>query len=696
MKLSTFLAATAAAGPAAATFGKGGFNFGNKFHGANPFTCPGNSDNKCEDQFSGGFLDWKDLVSGSFDFHAGLDFKGWTCEDDSDRGKVISGECSRDKAEAPSFGCGSKSKIDKFSVREFDVFPEFDCRLEFHYDMPDGSTCKHSSDCSSKGTKVRNTQCGGAKNVKVVFPDQPDLKKEKCKIKIPKIDFDCDDNTPPPPTENPPPEVITTTTPPAETTPVETLPIESTPVESVPVVPGESTVSSVLPTTSPVETPGLPPTTPGLPPTTPGSPDTPGVTTTPVPNVPDVPDVPETPITTTYDSTSTIYTTEITTITSCGPEVPDCPAGGSTVVTETIAISTTVCPVTETISNPQTTSTESPEEPDVPDVPETPITTTYDSTSTVYTTEVTTITSCGPEVPDCPAGGSTVVTQTVAVSTTVCPVTETITNPHTTATNSPEEPDVPEETLPVPPAPTESPEQPETPENPENPDEDEPEEPLPCPEVVPKCLNTWLHVVQECKNNLDVACFCPNKEFVEETYQCLYAYGETDDIVSEAVSFFQGICAPYVNENPGIVTDVDTITDHLTVTGTPIVTSVPYTTVVIETTVTEPCVTDGTTISESSTTKVISTEITVPEIQVPTQPAPAPTEDVPVPTAEVPLPTEEVPVPPAPSATQVTTRPPIGTISPPAPTTTGEVPVAGAARNGLGLGLVVIAIVAAL
>lgn len=47
-------------------------------------------------------------------------------------------------------------------------------------------------------------------------------------------------------------------------------------------------------------------------------------------------------------TTSTVYTTSVHTITSCGPEVPNCPAGSSTVVTETVAVSTTVCPVTMT------------------------------------------------------------------------------------------------------------------------------------------------------------------------------------------------------------------------------------------------------------------------------------------------------------------------------------------------------------
>ncbi|KAI8669769.1 CFEM domain-containing protein [Fusarium keratoplasticum] len=90
-------------------------------------------------------------------------------------------------------------------------------------------------------------------------------------------------------------------------------------------------------------------------------------------------------------TTSTFYATETYTITSCPPEVTKCPVGS--VTTETIAISTTVCPVTQKFT-----------------------------TSTVYATEVHTVTQCPPEVTKCPVGSVT--TKTVAVSTTICPVTE--------------------------------------------------------------------------------------------------------------------------------------------------------------------------------------------------------------------------------------------------------------------------------
>ncbi|KAJ0118626.1 extracellular cell wall glucanase crf1 allergen asp f9 [Diaporthe amygdali] len=47
-------------------------------------------------------------------------------------------------------------------------------------------------------------------------------------------------------------------------------------------------------------------------------------------------------------TTSTVYSTNIYTVTSCGPEVKNCPAKSTVVTTEVVAAYTTVCPVTST------------------------------------------------------------------------------------------------------------------------------------------------------------------------------------------------------------------------------------------------------------------------------------------------------------------------------------------------------------
>ncbi|KAJ3506950.1 hypothetical protein NM208_g16020 [Fusarium decemcellulare] len=764
------LAAAASLGEVSATWGN--------WKDAPKYGTPGSIDNKCDDSQKTGWR-WDDLDTGRFDSYKDWNFSGWTCGEDKSKrsldgrtfGKSIFGDCGSSKEEAPSFGCDSGScggGYDKFSLKKFHVKPEFDCRLEFHYDMPDGSTCKHQADCSKDGTDVHNSQCGGAKKVRFVYPKQPNKPKDKCRVEVPEIDFDCDkpdvpeypgntktvpgndytktfpggehtktfpygDETTTAPggeetqtvpgdytktfpggeeTKTFPGGEETTTFPGGENTQTYPAPGDETktipsgeettsfpageettsfpgseetttaPGEETQTVPGEENTTTVPAgeetTTAPGEEtqtiPGEENTTtvpageetttaPGEETqTVPGNDNTktypaPGEETSTVPEGGDdkttsagspgettsVP-VEETTIVTTYDSTSTIYTTEITTITSCAPEVPDCPAtqGTPVVVTETVPLTTTICPVTETRveTNPapeqtgpatvpeggddktktvpaggedKTTSAGSPGETSPSDegdntktypapgdntktvpaggddkttsagspgetnsVPggdattEVVVTTTYDSTSTIYTTEVKTITSCGPEVTNCPvtAGTPAVVTETVAVSTTICPVTETKTQKTSTPKPTGETPK------------EGSDEKPETPKDGYN-----------VPDVVPSCLNTFLDYLDDCQDNTDAACYCPDQSFVDNVFQCLYAHADTDDVVAEAVSFFQGICAPYVEKNPGIATGADSVTEHITVTGTTIITSAHYTTVVVATTVTEPCVT---------------------------------------------------------------------------------------------------------
>lgn len=119
-------------------------------------------------------------------------------------------------------------------------------------------------------------------------------------------------------------------------------------------------------------------------------------------------------------TTSTVYSTTVSTITSCAADVTDCPAASQStaVVTSVIAVSTTVCPVSEA----QTTgsSTEgSPVTSSQPPVESAPATTApaQPSTLTYYSTSSVTITSCAADVTDCPAS-STVVSE-VPVSYTV-------------------------------------------------------------------------------------------------------------------------------------------------------------------------------------------------------------------------------------------------------------------------------------
>jgi CFEM domain len=113
---------------------------------------------------------------------------------DTKQDKCITGTASSDVSSCPSFGCGSSSEVSAFSITEVQISVEFDCSIEFHYSMPGGSTCKQTSSCSSGGSIVKNTQCGGAKNVTVVYPSQSSGSgkgKSSCSIGLHSIGFDC-------------------------------------------------------------------------------------------------------------------------------------------------------------------------------------------------------------------------------------------------------------------------------------------------------------------------------------------------------------------------------------------------------------------------------------------------------------------------------------------------------------------------
>ncbi|KAK2590986.1 hypothetical protein QQS21_011322 [Conoideocrella luteorostrata] len=659
---STLSLAVAAAGvqQVAATFGGAGiglgvgasFNFDlGVFSGAKTFPCPANIINKCTPRQEQGW-DFGDLLEGSFDAYLGFNFGGgWTCENNLGKrgeiqgrtfgpGKVISGTCEQESNVGLDIGVGAQAGVDVFSIGSFDLSTEFDARLEFHYDMPDGSVCKHTSDCARGGSTIINTQCGGAKKVRIVYPKQIQKGltfKKKCKISCHKIKWHCGKPKP--------------------TTSLVTIPGTSTQVtETIPNTILTTTTKPVQETTS----------------TAPGTTTKPGQETSS-----NTKPVQETTSTAPGVSTSVQQTTTIP-----GQQTTSTAPGVSTSVQQT-----TTVPGQQTTSTAPGVSTSVQQTTTIPGQQTTPATTvgsqtttfvtTYSTTSTVFTTSTKTITSCGPTVTECPGKtGTHIVTVTVPVSTTICPVTETRTG------------NVPPTIVLPPKSETQSNAKPTgeqpTGEKP-NPTGQQPtgEQPKPtgvappCPPVVPRCLNTFLELKSKCKDNKDAGCYCPNKEFVDTIFNCIYAHGENDNIISEAISFFQGICGAYIPQNPGIATGAHTITEIITVTGTPRITSVPYTTVVY-----------ATTIVEKSTTKTVSAEVTIPNIAMP-----APTGGSgPQPTQAPPAGTETGPAgvivtPPAVTGT--------GGVIPPAPT--GNVPVtAGAGRVGAGMLIAVVAFVAAL
>ncbi|KAI0848204.1 hypothetical protein F5Y00DRAFT_239435 [Daldinia vernicosa] len=640
------------------------------FHNAPQFSCPDNTDNVCIPDIVKG-IDWSDLSFGAFDSYKGFKWSGFTCSEKFGKrdeltartfqSKCITGKAQQDKESSPKISCDNSKGVKKTSIKKFQVSPEFDCDLEFHYTMPDGSACKHRSSCKASGTVVENTQCGGATDVTVVYPKQPSKPKDSCDFGIHHIDFDCEAPKPSKPSKP------------------DTPSSSSVVVSSSSSFPATSLSSSSVAVSSSAS----------------------------------------------YPASSASESSSVVVVSSSSASAPESTSSASATTSVPIGVSSTVSVPIESASassaptlpypvvNSTTSATEAASS--TADVSSFSVTS-YLTTSTVFTTSVQTITSCGPSVPNCPAGSNTVVTVTVPLSTTICPVTETI-GVSTPAVSTPAV-STPAVSAPAT-KPTESAAKPtessveSTPTGPSGTSPASsssstpagPVETLPCPNVVPSCLNTWMFSVG-CKDNTDSACYCPDANFVKNIFTCLYAYGESDEIISEAISYFQGICAPFVPSNPGIATGAETITTILT--ATPTAPPAAVTTIEVATTVVVPCTNEaGETIPSSSSTVTINTSLTVPGIvfstatngpsstgvvivpgtYVATVPVATPTAQTPVST---PAPTGAAPYPIIGGSSTLVTAAPSGTgvVYPTsAPSSSSVIVTAGAAHVGAGMGL---------
>ncbi|KFY56645.1 hypothetical protein V497_06062 [Pseudogymnoascus sp. VKM F-4516 (FW-969)] len=540
------------------------------WHNAPIFTCPGKTPiDKCEPQQWGGW-NWGDLNLGNFDHYGGFDFSGgWSCKSSfggrkrdallprTFGSKCISGTAHSEKSSCPKI---KASSVDKFSITHLQVSVEFDCELEFHYTLPNKSVCKQKSHCKKTGTTVKNTQCGGATDVTVVYPKPPKGGKDKCDIGIHSIGFDCPTTT--------------------------------------------ATASTVASTTTeaPVETTPTAPETTEVPETTTDVEETPTLTTL----APETTDVEETPTASTE-----------------APETTEAP--GTTEETPTAsteAPETTEAPGTTDVEETPTASTEAPETTEAPgttDVEETPTATETEVTLTTVVTDVT-VTSC-PVTRTHITSGVTSIETTLTTSTVVLTSTKTFC-PKCTGRPTHTKPSGPEETTDVPET-TEGAEPTDVPGTtdvveptntdtiapPQTTDNTSPggDSGLPCPPVLPGCIKTWLPT--ECKSNSDIGCFCPKPEFTKNLFDCLASFGATQEEINDAAEYFQGLCAPYVPTNPGIVTDCPDKGEQTKAPHT-----VPVTTIVVETTVTVPCEPTGTATESTFTVTTISTEVTVPQV----------------------------------------------------------------------------------
>lgn len=365
--------------------------------------------------------------------------------------------------------------------------------------MPDGSTCKHTASCSSGGTVVKNEQCGGATSVTWKLPDNSD--NEDCEFGIHSIGWECGQNGG---------ESSTATVSTAFSASTGGFGFTESIGFSVPAVstPGAFTPSFVFPSG--------------------GSPSV--ATSVATPGFPGVPSVPGVDVST--------------------PGVP--------------VITTPAVPATSDVSGGFSTSVEVPfsQNGTIP---------AGFTASTVYATSVYTVTSCAPEVTNCPARSGTpaVVTSVVAISTTICPVSETgVASVPGSSPSAPVSSGVSGEvSSPAGPVPGVS-----TPgfggfptpvfggstgvsSSPASATSAVPS--ADCPGVLPKCLNTWITKVG-CSGNTDSDCYCKEVDFIKSVIDCVDARGGSDDEISQALSYLTGICAAYVPENPGLITNVPT------------------------------------------------------------------------------------------------------------------------------------------
>ncbi|KAJ5885517.1 hypothetical protein N7495_010027 [Penicillium taxi] len=142
-------------------------------------------------------------------------------------------------------------------------------------------------------------------------------------------------------------------------------------------------------------------------------------------------------IATRLSTTSTVLTTRVATVTECPSSQPDCPVSGRStfVTTETLVVSTTVCPLTE---EPRPTTDSQPKPDNGATTQGGQFTNGGSTTSTIFSTRTATITACPSTVTNCPASAKStyMTTETLVVSTTICPITEEAHSTTTTVLSS--------------------------------------------------------------------------------------------------------------------------------------------------------------------------------------------------------------------------------------------------------------------
>ncbi|KAI9789880.1 MAG: hypothetical protein M1833_002146 [Piccolia ochrophora] len=434
-------------------------------------------------------------------------------------GKCIAGKVTEDHKESPKITHNNDKGM---SIVKLHVSVDIEVNIKFLYDMPDGKQCSHTSKCSPGGSKeVKNDQCGGAKSVKMHLPPKKEGGKQSCNVGIHKVEFDCK-----PPVKTPPKTSSTTK---KEDKPKTTSSSSSKKEDKPKTTSSSSSKKEDKPkTTSSSSSKKEDKHTTTS--TSSSKKEDKHTTTSTSSSKKEDKHTTTAPSTTTTSSEYKNSTTPAHSSSkeekpsSSKPASPETTTSSSSKKEEEKHSSSTPSSPEEKTSSESKPAESSPSSTPSP----TPSTTSY-TTSTIYTTTEITVTSCAPTIKDCPASGA-VVTSTIAVSTTVCPVTDA------------PAPSAPPADSPAPPAPSA-----DVPVS--------PAAPAPCPEVLPECLNTHLYITP-CNSNDETDCICKNIDYAKKVIDCVQAWSPYDDEIQAALSYFAGICAPYVKENPAIVTAV--------------------------------------------------------------------------------------------------------------------------------------------
>jgi hypothetical protein len=459
---------------------------------AGKFSTCGNTDTTCSTEQHKGY-DWTGLNIGKpvTSYGANTFSGGWTCNSIKSKrdeltkrhfnSKCVSGKlpsrgssASPSKNGAGSLSIGCSGEKNKFSISEMHISSTYNTNVDCHYNMPDGSVCKHSVPCSAGGSIVKNTQCGGAISVSFSHgkpsSSGPSSNKGDCDLNIHSVGFACGSGS---------------------TSSIVSLPSSGLTSSSSAVYSSTGLVSSNT-----------------------ASPETTSSETTP-------------------ETTSSELSPETT-----SAELPYTTPSSVNTVSSTVIVSSShvVIPGTSapfpTGAQNQTTTQPTADSSAVYVPTSSEVSPAESSASSVIVPSIGTGVSPSGSILSPSSGTGIYANSTIVSSATTSSASSSLPSAN-------------------------------------------------CPAVVPSCLNTYLQSTG-CANNADADCYCKDEDFINSVYQCIDAYGGSDENVSQAMSYMVGICAKAIPSNPAIITAVPSTIDIQptsstvnAVTGSSLSTAVP-------------------------------------------------------------------------------------------------------------------------